>query len=141
MTRWRLRTGLPLPGLFGHTSIELERTGIICANRESYSFVGWGDGMSDNFWRLLKILSGFSVQGKWYAHARNPISVVGKWHYVTEDEYRRFQRKLHLLVFLIGPYNLYTRNSWQIPHRIVDAVIKDHAVVDFASIGRHGRNI
>ena len=118
-TRWRLKIGLPIPAIFGHTTIELERFDGDTIWRESYGFVGWSASFWANVALFFLIISGVSVPGTWSNHARNILAVAKDWHYVSEDDFRILQRRLNLLVPLIGKYNLYTRNSWQISKRII----------------------
>ncbi len=116
---WRFRTGLPFPGVFGHTTIELAEIGSEGKRRASYGFVGWSDSPLKNVALFFKIVFGFSVPGKWSRNAGNIFSLPGKWHAISEKEAHAMKRHLDMLLPLCGTYNLYTRNSWQIPRRII----------------------
>lgn len=121
--RWRFRIGLPIPFLFGHTTIEMEYCESGRIFKESYGFVGWQNGVLPNIGLFWLIILGVSCKGQWHRNAPNPLSVAGRWHNVSVQTMNTIRKKMGLLVGLHGEYNLYTRNSWQVPRRIMRNII------------------
>lgn len=86
---------------------------------EDIRFRGLGGLMAGNIFLFFRIVSGFSVEGNWHDNAGNLLGIAQPWRDISEEEYLAIKRKLDLLMSFAVKYNLYTRNSWQVPKRLL----------------------
>ena len=123
-SRYRFRTGLPFPGIFGHTTLEIERrddSGAIDIRR--YGLTGWQKTLHECIIIIFLALFGFTVPGHWESDALNFMGIGGPWHPISRDDADELVRTFDWLCVLKVRYNLYTRNSYQMPRRITAACL------------------